>query len=86
MLKIYLASVLIFMIINISASTIFRNAYIKNGWIIELHNSWPKRIYNAFLLSAVPILRVFITVMLICMAVIKREDLEKIVEEKENGD
>lgn len=84
MLKVYLVSVLIFMIINLSIAIVFRDAYIKNGWIVEPHNSWCKRIYNAFLLSAVPILRVFITVLLICMACMKKEDLEKIVEEHKN--
>lgn len=84
MLKIYLTSVLIFMIINLCVASIFRSALIKNGWVVEPRNPWHKRIYNAFIISAVPIIRVFATVLLICMAGMKKEDFEKIVEEKEN--
>lgn len=86
MLEIYLTSVLIFMIINLSVVTVFRDAYVKNGWVVSPRNPWYRKIYNSFLISAVPILRVFITVLLICMAVMKREDLEKFVEENKNGD
>lgn len=84
MLKIYLTSVLIFMIINLSAATFLRDMYIKNGWVVGPRNPFYKRIYSAFLISAIPIFRVFLTVLLICLAFIKKEDLEKFVEEKEN--
>lgn len=84
MLQAYLASVLIFMIINLSVVSIFRDSYIKNGWVVGPHNKWYKRIYTAFLVSAIPILRVFITVMLVFMACIKKEDLENIMEEKDD--
>jgi hypothetical protein len=84
MLEVYLTSILIFMIINLSAVAFFRDYYIKNGWVVGPHKQWYKRIYNAFLLSAIPVLRVFLTILLICMAIIKKEDLEKFVEENEN--
>lgn len=85
MLQAYLASVLIFMIINLSVVSIFRDAYIKNGWVVGPRNKWYKRIYTAFLISAIPILRVFITVMLVFMACVKKEDLDKIMEEKDDN-
>ena len=84
MLQAYLASVLIFMIINLSVVSIFRDSYIKNGWVVGPRNKWYKRIYTAFLISAIPILRVFITVMLVFMACVKKEDLDKIMEEKDD--
>lgn len=82
MLKAYLASVLIFMIINLSTVSFFRDMYIKNGWVVGPRKPWYKRIYSAFLISAVPIFRVFMTMLLICLAAIKKEYLEKIAEDK----
>ena len=86
MLEAYFTSILIFVIINLCVVTFFRNMYIKNGWVVEPRKPWYKRLYNTFLISAIPVFRVFITVFLMCMAFISRENLEKFVEEKQNED
>ena len=86
MLEIYAASVLIFTIVILSLSAIFRNAHIKNGWVVEPMKAWTVRVYNALLLAAVPILRVFAVVMLLCMVTFKREDLDEMMEERKNED
>ena len=77
MLGLYLTSILIFMIINLSIVAIFRDAYIQNGWTNEQRNPWYKRLYAAFIISAIPIFRVFVTGFMLCMAGMTKEKFEE---------
>lgn len=82
MLETYLSSVIIWMIIIFCDCCIFTNKIIKNGWVDNENKNRKNWLFTLFILSAVPILRVWFACMVIYMAnVTKKEFTDKYGEE-----
>ena len=80
MIKFYLQSVLIFMIIIYSMLQICKEKIKANGWKSEEqqhNNKWS----GLFVLSAVPVLRVLVIVVVLMMAVYTKEQFDAKLEE-----
>ena len=80
MIKFYLQSVLIFMIIIYSMLQICKEKIKANGWKSEdqqQNGKWS----GLFVLSAVPILRAFIIVVILMMSVYTKEQFDAKLEE-----
>lgn len=75
MLKIYLTSVIIYMIIIYCTCQIFKDAIRSKGWINEKRNG--SKLGILFTLSAVPVLRFFIILLVIYMSTHTKEEYEK---------
>lgn len=75
MLKIYLTSVVIYMIIIYCTCKIFENAIRSNGWISEKKKGG--KLGVLFTLSAVPLLRFIVVVLIVYMASNTKEEYEK---------
>lgn len=70
MLKIYLTSVLIYMIIIFCETHIFKYNIYKNGWVDSLNKT---KFMSVFCISAIPILRFFVIIMLIIMFIYPKD-------------
>lgn len=77
MLETYLSSVVIWMMIIFCACRIFANKIIKNGWLDNENKKQQNWLFTLFVLSAVPILRVWIACMVIYMATVTREEFNE---------
>ena len=86
MLKFYLTTVVIWMIILYSTAAIFSNGIVKKlGTNEEKKASFFKKIKILFMLAAVPIVRLFVVIVMIYVATCKQEDFDKLME-KANKD
>lgn len=85
MLKFYLTTVVIWMIIIQSTILMFKDVLKKRIGCGKKKNGLIKRISNLFLLSAVPIFRLCIEIMIICFAICNQEDFDKMMEKYKNG-
>lgn len=80
MLKTYLVSVVIYMIIIHSALTIFKDAIVKKYTIDKTKRAkTSKRLSTLFACVAVPIIRFFVVVFIIYIAVCKQEDFDRLM-------
>ena len=80
MLKTYLVSVVIYMIIINSTLTIFKDAIVKKYTIDETKRAkTSKRLSTLFACAAVPIVRFFVVVVIIYIAICKQEDFDKLM-------
>lgn len=75
MLKIYLTSVIIYMIIIYCTCSIFADGIRAKGWISEQKSK--SKLGALFTLSAVPILRFFVVVLILYMATHTKEQFNK---------
>lgn len=80
MLKFYLSTVIVWMIIIYCVINIFKTAYIKNGWVDIESNSHNNSLKNLVIISAVPLLRLGILCFIIYMASATKEDFEELVD------
>lgn len=76
MIKMYLASVIIYMTIIYCACYIFGHSINKNGWSSTEKPS-ENKFTALFCLSAVPIVRIFVVVIIFYMATHTKEEFEK---------
>lgn len=79
MLKIYLTSVIIYMIIIYCETKIFKNNIIKNGWATEGKKSG-SALGTLFCFSAVPLLRLLFVVVLCVMFTYPKEKVDAWIE------
>ena len=80
MLKIYLSSVIIYMIIISCLCFLFHDAIKKNGWA-STEKPNVNKLTALFVLSAVPLLRIYVVGLFIYMATHTKEQFEKWQEE-----
>jgi hypothetical protein len=80
MLKIYLSSVIAWMIIIYCVSAILESKLRDNGWIgiDKIQKTKMSKLKSLFILSAVPILRLLVVGGVVCMATITKEEYEKV--------
>lgn len=76
MLEVYLSSVIIWMIIIFCICCIFANKIIENGWLDKKNKKYPHWLFSLFVLSAVPILRLFVAGAIIYMAAVTKEEFD----------
>lgn len=84
MLKIYISSVVIWMVIIYCAIKIFGSKIKENGWLGENNTNIVKRITSLFILSAIPILRLLVFAVLIYMSTYTKEQYEKLNNKEDN--
>ena len=86
MLKIYLSSIVIWMIILYCEVSIFKNAIVEKGWVNPnkkpSENGWK----SLFVLSAIPVIRFFIFILIIVMSTYTRKQFEEWSEKVKNKD
>lgn len=80
MLKIYLSSVIAWMIIIYCVSAILESKLRDNGWpgSDKTQKTKMSKLKALFILSAVPILRLLVVGGVVCMATITKEEYEKV--------
>ena len=86
MLKIYFSSILIWMIIIYCTTSIFKNAIVKNGWVDPNKKSAENGWKCLFILSAIPIIRFLIFVLIIMMSAYTKKQFEEWSEKVKNKD
>lgn len=84
MIKIYLASVIIYMIIIYCTIFIFNDSMKDKGWGTTAQRK-VNRLTVLFCLSAVPILRVIVLASILYLATHTKEEVEKLLEEAKNN-
>jgi hypothetical protein len=76
MLKFYITSVIVSFVIIRAVAILCNDNIVKNGWMENKKSASAfRRVYNTLLLSLIPLLRLFVLVFLIVMAVIPKEKL-----------
>lgn len=81
MLKFYLTTVVIWMIIIYCTAAIFQNGIAKKFKTNEEKKaSLFKKLKGLFILAAIPIVRLLIVIVLIYIATCKQEDFDKLME------
>lgn len=81
MLKFYLTTVIIWMFIIYCVTAIFRNGIIKKvGANKEKESGLFKKFEALFILSAVPIIRLFVVIVIIYIATCKQEDFDELMQ------
>lgn len=86
MLKFYLSTVIIFMIILSCEKAIFIDAIRKNGWLDDVEKAKMGKWQSLFVLSAVPVLRLFFVIFTLIMASNKKDDFMKKMGKEETHD
>ena len=81
MLKFYLTSVLIYMIIIYCESKMFKDDICKNGWLNNMEKKKNNKIGTLFCMSAIPIIRVIIVIMFCVMFIYPKEKVNAWIEE-----
>lgn len=84
MLKFYLTTVIIWMFIIYCVTEIFQNGIVKklganNGKEAGLF----KKLESLFILSAVPIIRLFVVIVIIYIATCKQEDFDELMKKSD---
>lgn len=74
MLEMYLSSVIIWMIIIFCICCIFAHKINENGWLDNANKKHPNRLFALFIVSAVPILRLFIAGAIIYMTTVTKKE------------
>lgn len=77
MFKIYISSVIIWMIVIYSFVTITKEQIRKNGWLNENRKSDRNWLMTLFCTSAIPVIRVFIFLAICLMACVTEEQYEE---------
>lgn len=77
MLKIYLSSVIIWMIVIYCITSISKESIVKNGWMNTENKQKRNWFVQLFILSAVPIFRLFIVIAILCMAICTKEQCDQ---------
>lgn len=77
MLKIYISSVIIWMIVIYSFVTIAQEQIRKNGWLNENRKSDRNWLITLFCTSAIPIIRALIFIAICVMACMTEEQFEE---------
>ena len=77
MLKIYLSSVIIWMVVIYCMTSISKESIVKNGWINTENKQKRNWFVQLFILSAVPIFRLFIVIAILYMAICTKEQFEQ---------
>lgn len=86
MLKIYLSTVLIWMIVIFCSAKLFASSIKKNGWLDDAQSVTMGKWTTLFVTSAVPLLRLLVLACIVYMAVSTKEDFEKIQNEHKKDD
>lgn len=84
MLKFYLTTVVIWMIIIRATAQIFEPAIREKGWIKEDKSTKRGRFSILFTLAAVPIIRLFVCVIIVFMSSHTPEQLQEMREKNKN--
>lgn len=85
MLKIYISSVIIWMIIIYCAAKIFGPQIKNNGWTTTAKPTMGKWT-TLFVVSAIPLLRLLVLSVFVYMALYTKEQYETIKKEREDND
>lgn len=86
MLKFYLTTVAIWMIVIYCIAAIFQSGIVKKlGEKEEKKASLFKRLKGLFILAAVPIVRLFVVILLIYIATCKQEDFDELMKKANNN-
>ena len=85
MLKLYLSSVVIFMIIIYCVLQLARTKLIENGWVGSERKRGLTKLWGLFVSAAVPLLRLVIIGVILYMTTITKADYQTI-KEKEKDD
>lgn len=83
MLKFYLTSVIVYMIMIFAAAYIGQYKIKANGWLDDAKKQGSPWVY-LFCISAVPIFRLLIVIVIFMMMSITKEDFDKYVDEVKN--
>ena len=84
MLKIYLSSVIIWMIINYSATKLFGPKITENGWLENKKATKMSWIVALFVMSAIPVFRLLIPVCCFIMGSMTKEQFDEWIESNKN--
>ena len=77
MLKLYLTSIIIWMIINYSVIKMFANNITENGWYDGVKSTKMNKVTALFVISAVPLLRVFTLFCIFYIASFTKEEFDE---------
>ena len=77
MLKFYLITVVIWMIIIYAMAAIFESSIKEKSWLKDKPNKKRGLLSSLFLLAAVPVMRLFVCICILMMAVYTPEQLEE---------
>ena len=83
MLQFYLITVIIWMIIIYAMTAIFESSIKEKGWLKDKPNKKRGWLSRLFLLSAVPVMRLFVCICIFVMALYTPEQIEEM---KKRGD
>lgn len=84
MLKVYLISVVIWMIIIFCTTYLFAEQIKQKGWIeTNKHGSFFKALFNVFCMSVVPLLRLLFLITILLMAGVTKEEFEEMTRKNE---
>jgi hypothetical protein len=82
MLKFYLTTVVIWMIIIYATAKFCGSTIKEKGWIKNVPSTKKSRLPNLFTLAAVPLLRLLVWIFLFVMCIYTREEFEEWINEK----
>lgn len=74
------------MIIIYATSSIFADKIKENGWINSNNNSGKSKLGTLFILSAVPILRVFVFIVFFIMTIYTKEQFDEFTKKETDKD
>lgn len=86
MLRIYLTSVLIYMIIIYCESKMFKDNIYKNGWLDNTEKKKNNKLGALFCMSAIPIIRTIIVITFCVMFIYPKEKVKVWIEENKKGE
>lgn len=86
MLRIYLVSIIIWMIIIFCTIQLFKFKIVENGWLELKSDQVMNPFMVLFLTSAVPLVRLLMFVCTIYMAIYTKEQYEELKEDREKDD
>lgn len=86
MLKIYLSSILIWMIIIYCACFIFEKQVRENGWLTTENKSKDGGLKTLFVLSAIPVVRLFVFIIILVMTTYTKEQFDEWYKKVKNKD
>ena len=84
MLKFYIATVIVYMIVLYCECKVFRNNIIKNGWVTESKTDI-SGLFALICYSAIPVFRFIIAITLFVMTIYTREVVQDWFKENNNA-
>lgn len=86
MLKIYLSTVLIWMIIFYCLLKMFRSSIKENGWLDDIEPAKTGKLFSLFAISAIPFLRLLVFIGVIYITSVTKDKHEKMKDKHEEDD